>query len=91
MRAIVSTRSTSGYRPAVARSRSTRRRTLHPMTGQLFEVRVTRDESRWAVTIPELDAIVHVEWRADAESAARECNAVRTGIPIGYVAVWVRD
>ena len=88
MRAIVSTRSTSGYRLAATR---TRRRTLAPMTGQLFEVRVARSETRWAVTVPELDATVHVEQRVDAESAARECIAVRTGIPIGYVAVWVRD
>ena len=73
------------------RTRTVRRRTLAPTTGQLFEIRVTRSESRWTVTVPELDAEVHVTRRAEAESAARECIAVRTGIPIGFVAVWVRD
>jgi hypothetical protein len=61
------------------------------MTGQLFEIRVVRDEARWAVTVPELDAEVHVQRRVDAELSARECIAARTGIPIGFVAVWVRD
>lgn len=84
MRAIVATRSTT-------RVRNIRRRSLAPMTGQLFEVRVTRSERDWAVRIPELDAVVHVDRRVEAESAAREAIAVRTGIPIGYIAVWVRD
>ena len=73
------------------RTRTVRRRTLTPMTGQLFEIHVARSESRWAVTVPELDATVHVAQRIEAESAAREAIAVRTGIPIGFVAVWVRD
>lgn len=84
MRAIVANRSTT-------RGRNVRRRTLHPMTGQLFEVRVTRTVQAWSVSIPEIDAVVDVENRYEAESAARETIAVRTGIPIGYVAVWVRD
>ena len=90
MRAIVSSRRTSGYRHTM-RTRGTRRRLVAPMTGQLFEVQVTRSESRWAVSVPELDATVYAERRSDVESAARECIAVRTGIPIGYVAVWVHD
>jgi hypothetical protein len=84
MRALVATRTTT-------RGRNVRPRTLHPMTGQLFEVRVTRGVQQWTVSIPELDAEVHINRRVDAESAAREAIAVRTGIPIGYVAVWVRD
>jgi hypothetical protein len=87
MRAIVANPSMSGLGRNVTRTRSK----LHPMTGQLFEIRVSRSDSRWAVTIPELDATVHVDQRIDAETTARECIAVRTGIPIGYVAVWVRD
>ena len=84
MRAIVTNRS-------VTRGRNIRRRNLHPMTGQLFEVRVTGSAGRWAVAVPELDVVVQVERRIEAESAARETIAAHTGIPISYVAVWVRD
>jgi len=75
----------------VTRTRSVRHRTLRPMAGQLFEATIARDVTGWTVTVPELDAEVHVTRRAEAESAARETIAVRTGIPIGFVAVWVRD
>lgn len=75
----------------VTRTRSTRLRTLRPMAGQLFEATIARDAAGWTVTVPELDAEVHVSRRSEAESAARECIAVRTGIPIGFVAVWIRD
>lgn len=73
------------------RTRTVRHRTLRPMAGQLFEVTVTRDGGLFEVAIPEISAVVHVVRRADAEPTARECIAVRTGIPIGFVAVWVRD
>jgi hypothetical protein len=75
----------------LTRTRSVRPRTLRPMAGQLFEATVSRDVTGWTVAIPELDAEVHVVHRIEAESAARECIAVRTGIPINFVAVWVRD
>jgi hypothetical protein len=61
------------------------------MAGQLFEVDVTRDGLRWAVAVPEIDAVAYVDHRGDAEAAARECIAARTGIPVNFVAVWVRD
>ncbi|MCP9272035.1 long chain fatty acid-CoA synthetase [Mycolicibacterium arenosum] len=75
----------------VTRTRPVRHRTLRPMAGQLFEATIARDVTGWTVSIPELDAEVHVVRRAEAESAARECIAVRTGIPISFVAVWIRD
>ena len=75
----------------VHRTRPARRRTVRPMAGQLFEIRITRDDARWAVSIPEIDVVAHVPRRADAEITARRCIAVHTGIPIGYVAVWDRD
>ena len=75
----------------VNRTRPVRHRTLRPMAGQLFEATVTRDRTRWAVAVPEVDASVYVMRRAEAESAARDVIAARTGIPIGFVAVWVRD
>ncbi len=73
------------------RTRSIRQRTLRPTVGQLFEITVTRDGSLWAVAVPEIDAVVHVIRRSEAEMAARECIAARTGIPINFVVVLVRD
>ncbi len=75
----------------MTRTRPVRHRTLRPMAGQLFEATVSREGARWIVRVPELDAEVAVLRRYDAESAARECIAARTGIPINFVAVWVRD
>lgn len=75
----------------LTRPRSVRHRALRPMSGQLFEVTVSRHATGWTVTVPELDADVTVGRRCEAEAAARECIAVRTGIPINFVAVWVRD
>jgi hypothetical protein len=59
--------------------------------GQCFDIEVTRDISGWVIRIPEIDAETHATRRATVELAARECIATRTGIPIGYVAVLVRD
>jgi hypothetical protein len=73
------------------RTRLVRRRTLRPMAGQLFEIKVTRADGHYAVSVPEIEALVHVRHRVDAEAAAREAIATRTGIPINFVAVWVRD
>ncbi len=75
----------------LTRTRPVRHRTLRPMSGQLFEATLAVDGNGWAVTVPELDATVHIARRAEAENAARELIAVRTGIPIGFIAVWVRD
>ena len=83
-------RATVAHRTRPVRSQL-RRRPLRPMTGQLFEVYVTRDGFLWAVEIPEIDAVLHVDHPADAEAAAAECIAARTGIPVNFVAVWVRD
>ncbi|MCV6969301.1 long chain fatty acid-CoA synthetase Faa4p [Mycobacterium bohemicum] len=41
------------------------------------------------IRIPEIDGITRATRRAAVELAARECIAARTGIPIGYVAVYV--
>lgn len=75
----------------LTRTRPVRHRALRPMAGQLFEATIARDVTGWTVEIAELGAEVHVTRRSEAESAARECIAVRTGIPIGFVAVWIRD
>ena len=34
---------------------------------------------------------IEANTRAGVEVAARECIAAKTGIPIGYISVWVRD
>jgi hypothetical protein len=62
----------------------------HYMTvGQCFEIEVTRELDGWLIEIPEIDAVTRTRRRATVELAARECIATRTGIPIGYVAVFV--
>ncbi|HUB55505.1 MAG TPA: long chain fatty acid-CoA synthetase Faa4p [Mycobacterium sp.] len=41
------------------------------------------------IRIPELRRVTRASRRAAVELAARECIATQTGIPIGYVAVYV--
>ena len=61
------------------------------VVGQCFEIDISPDDSGWLIRIPEIGALTHASRRAAVDSAARECIAARTGIPIGYVAVRVRD
>ena len=76
---------------ALRRSRTRRvaRRVNRPTVGQCFDIEVARDAGGWMVRIPEIGGLVRVGRRAEAEPAARQCIATRTGIPIGYVAVFV--
>jgi hypothetical protein len=60
-----------------------------PTVGQCFDIEVTRDADGWMIRIPELGRVTRATRRAAVELAARECIATRTGIPIGYVAVYV--
>ena len=55
--------------------------------GQCFEIEIQREIDGWLVRIPEIGAETHARRRAAIEVAARECIAVRTGIPIGYIGV----
>jgi len=57
--------------------------------GQCFDIEITRDTDGWMIRIPEIDGTTRATRRAAVELAARECIAARTGIPIGYVAVYV--
>ena len=66
-------------------------RVLRPMAGQSFEIQISQDGNHWDVRIPEINAETEAPHRAAVELAARECIASSTGIPIGYIAVWVRD
>lgn len=66
-------------------------RVLRPVAGQCFEIDIDHQGSRWIIRIPEIDAATEALTRASVELAARECIATRTGIPMGYISVWVRD
>ncbi|CAN5160749.1 hypothetical protein BH09ACT8_BH09ACT8_09300 [soil metagenome] len=59
--------------------------------GQCFDIEVSRDVSGWEIRIPEIAAVTHARQRAAVSVAARECIASNTGIPIGYIAVIVRN
>ncbi len=74
--------------------RSTRRqrvaaRVSRPTVGQSFDVEVTRELDGWTIRIPETGGVTQARRRATVELAARECIASMTGIPIGYVAIFV--
>jgi hypothetical protein len=58
-----------------------------PTVGQCFDIEVTRDAEGWMIQIPEIGRTTRTGRRAAVEVAARECIAMWTGIPIGYVAV----
>ena len=60
-----------------------------PTVGQCFDIEVTRETDRWMIRIPEIGGVARAGRRAAVELAARECIAARTGIPIGYVAIFV--
>jgi hypothetical protein len=60
-----------------------------PTVGQCFDIEVTRDADGWMIEIPEIGRATRASRRAAVEIAARECIAMWTGIPIGYVAVHI--
>ena len=57
--------------------------------GQCFEIEITRETDGWLIRIPEIGGVTRARRRATVELAARECIAARTGIPLGYIAVFV--
>jgi hypothetical protein len=64
-------------------------RVMCPTVGQCFDIEITRDADGWMIRIPEIGRVTRAGRRAAVEMAARECIALWTGIPIGYVAVHV--
>jgi len=79
-------------RPHSLSSSRTRRATTRvtgPTVGQCFDIEVIRDSDGWMVRIPEIGGSARASRRAAVELAARECISNQTGIPIGYVAVFV--
>jgi hypothetical protein len=71
------------------RTQSVARRVNFPTVGQCFDIEITREVDGWLIRIPEIGGVSRVGRRAAVELAARKCIAARTGIPIGYVAVFV--
>ena len=66
-------------------------RVLRPQAGQCFEIVLSAAAGRWLIEVPEIGQTTEANSRAAVESAARECIAAATGIPIGYISVWTRD
>ena len=66
-------------------------RVLRPVAGQCFEIDLRLENNRWIIGIPEIDEVTEASHQAAVELAARDCIAAKTGIPIGYISVWVRD
>jgi hypothetical protein len=60
-----------------------------PTVGQSFDIEIRRELDGWSIQIPEIGGVTHARRRATVELAARECIAAMTGIPIGYVAIFV--
>lgn len=81
MRRTQSLRSRGGHRAA--------RTAFRPTVGQCFDIEVSRAVDGWLIRIPEIDGVAHARRRSAVESAARECIATMTGIPLGYVAILV--
>jgi hypothetical protein len=79
--------------PSLRRARPLRSGRTHrksfPTIGQCFDIEVTRETNGWLIRIPEIGGFTRATHRATVALAARECIATRTGIPIGYVAVFV--
>ena len=71
------------------RIRPVAHRVNFPTIGQCFDIEVARDTDGWIIRIPEIGGVTRASRRSAVELAARESIAARTGIPIGYVAVFV--
>jgi hypothetical protein len=72
-----------------SRAQRVAHRKTFPTVGQCFEVEITRVADGWMIRVPEIGGIARASRRAQVEVVARECIAARTGIPIGYVAIFV--
>jgi len=91
MRTHLTTRRLSANSPRGTRSHRPGYRVAPLVAGQCFDIDVSPEVSGWLIRIPEIGASTHASRRAEVELAARECIAARTGIPIGYIAIRVRD
>ncbi|PRI16360.1 long chain fatty acid-CoA synthetase Faa4p [Mycobacterium shigaense] len=60
-----------------------------PKVGQCFDIEITRDTDGWLIRVPEIGATTRAGRRASVDVVARECIAAHTGIPVGYIIVFV--
>ena len=65
------------------------RRVNFPTIGQCFDIEITRESDGWLIRIPEIGGVTRAGRRTTVEAVARECIAARTGIPIGYISIFV--
>lgn len=83
--------------PTLRRAQSRRSGRIHnraqrvnfPTIGQCFDIEVARETDGWLIRIPEIGGVARASRRTTVELVARECVAARTGIPIGYITVFV--
>ena len=77
--------------PTLRRAQSPRsvQRVTFPKIGQCFDIEATRDADGWMIRIPEIGRVTRASRGAAVELAARDCIALWTGIPIGYVSVTI--
>jgi hypothetical protein len=73
------------------RSRRSARRVPGLTVGQCFEIEVSPDVRGWVIRVPEIGGVARARRRVAVEIAARTYIAARTGIPIGYITVIIRD
>jgi hypothetical protein len=91
MRTHLTTRPLTANSLRGARSHRPRARVAPLIAGQCFDIDVSSDVRGWLIRIPEIAAVTHAIRRIEVELSARECIAERTGIPIGYITVRLRD
>ncbi|MEU0498496.1 long chain fatty acid-CoA synthetase Faa4p [Mycobacterium sp. NPDC006124] len=60
-----------------------------PTVGQSFDIQISRELDGWSIQIPEISGATHARRRELVELAARDYISAMTGIPIGYVCVYV--
>lgn len=83
--------------PTLRRAHSVRSSRTHriaprvnfPMVGQSFDIEIARELDGWLIRVPEIDGVTRARRRSTVESVARDYIASRTGIPAGYVAIFV--
>jgi hypothetical protein len=77
--------------PTLRRAQSSRSasRVTFPKVGQCFDIEITREADGWLIRVPEIAAVARAGRRAAVDVVARECIATHTGIPMGYIIVFV--
>jgi hypothetical protein len=75
--------------PRSGRTQHFAQRVTFPTVGQCFDIEITRETDGWLIRIPEIGGMARAGRRSTIELVARECIATRTGIPMGYISVFI--